>query len=298
MPLRDRPPASAPRTSALAVALLAGCDHEGMPSHTAARTLRRPGPRAACLVVLAFALVLADAASGADDPAASRRPDGAAAPASAAVAGHRAEVASAAAFPSASTAAAKPARTREPPAPFGLVVGRSTLEEAEAAWKEANARILSRGYGSIGPGLMDGDSKMWTDRIVLVDVADVPFEGTRPVRFAFVEGRLYVLQTFLRAMTKVPGTNAQTLTDDEVRALRQDIVARRGPPTRAQRDLFAGKAPNLFEWQLGSQVLSIHQGLGTVLAFVDPALLKRAKQVEDDACRQDPQCARFMHGRR
>lgn len=175
-----------------------------------------------------------------------------------------------------------------PPEPFGLVLGKATLQEAEAKWTADDAVIINRGYAGVGAGSgVDGWAKRAAERIYLVDVAAVDFEGTRPVRFAFFDGTLFSVHTVLKPLLN-KGTSAQNLSEEEVLALKDGLRQRYGPPTRELRDITAGKKPNVFVWSFGANSLTLTVGTlyGSTLSYSNAALVKAADAYKRKAARQ------------
>ncbi len=203
--------------------------------------------------------------------------------------------------PSASAASAT--QPGDPLIPFGFVFGRTTRDEALAAWEAADVVVTGRGHAGVGAGSgVDGQSTLPVDRIFLIDVHAVPFFGTRPARFAFLDDKLYSVQTVL-SRTLLPnqrGDNSQSLSPEELRALQADLRERFGAPTRTARDLMAGKEPDIMEWKLGARTLVLTTSAlpGARLTLTDPVLAKKAKQASDEVCKQFVACAGYGRNRR
>jgi hypothetical protein len=180
--------------------------------------------------------------------------------------------------------------------PFGFVFGRTTTDEALATWAAANVLVTGRGHAGVGAGSgVDGQSTLPVDRILLVDVREVPFFGSRPARFAFLDDRLYSIQTIL-SRTILPnhrGDNSQNLSPEALKALQADLRKRFGAPTQTGRDLMAGKEPDIMEWKPGPRTLVLTTGAlpGATLTLFDPVLAKKAKQARDEVCNQNVACA-------
>ncbi len=186
--------------------------------------------------------------------------------------------------------------------PFGFVFGRTTKDEALATWSAADALVTGRAHAAVGKGGVDGLSTLQVERIFLVDVHAVPFFGTRPARFAFLDDELYSVQTVL-SRTLVPsrrGDNSQSLSPEEIKTLQTDLRRRFGAPTRTARSLMASKEPDIFEWKLGARTLMLTTNavLGATLTLTDPVLAKKAKQANDEECKQYVACAGYGRNRR
>lgn len=153
--------------------------------------------------------------------------------------------------------------------PYGLEMGKSTLADAEAAWKAATARELTRGQSAVGG-----------DKMLLVDIENVDFYGApRIVRFAFFSGALYSVQTRLRAYTKENGRYAG-LTEDQLLALETSLRDRFGPPTQTTRDAEAvTPKPNNLIWNSGPNRLVLHYGLtSSVLNLMNEPLARKVAE--------------------
>ena len=202
-----------------------------------------------------------------------------------------------------SPSASGPSATQpdDPLVPFGFVFGRTTRDEALATWTAADAVVTGRGHAGVGAGSgVDGQSTLPVDRIFLIDVHAVPFFGTRPVRFAFLDDKLYSVQTVLsRLLPNHRGDNSQSLSSEELKALQADLRERFGAPTRTARDLTAGKEPDIMEWKLGARTLVLTTSVlpGATLTLTDPVLAKKAKQASDDVCKQYVACAGYGRNR-
>jgi|GEM_PF-2694698 len=203
--------------------------------------------------------------------------------------------------PSASGASAT--QPGDPLVPFGFVFGRTTKDEALATWAAAHVVITGGGHAGVGAGSgVDGQSTLSVDRIFLVDVQAVPFFGTRPARFAFLDNKLYSVQTVLSRTlpSNHRGDNSQNLSPEELNALQADLRKRFGAPTRTARDLMAGKEPDIMEWKLDARTLVLTTGAlpGATLTLTDPGLAKKAKQASDEVCKQYVACAGYGRNRR
>ena len=81
------------------------------------------------------------------------------------------------------TARAIRAKVEPPIVPFQFSLGTTSVEEAEARWKESNATIAAHGNAALGlwSGL-DNKAKLSDPRVVLIDIADLEWEGVPPER--------------------------------------------------------------------------------------------------------------------
>jgi len=172
-------------------------------------------------------------------------------------------------------------------APFGLTLGKASLPEAEAKWAEEGAVVTNRGYAAIGAGSgINGLAKSSAEKILLVDIDAVDFEGKRPARFVFFDGVLFSVQTVLKPLLN-KGTNVQNLSEQEVSDLETQIRQRYGAPNHELRDMTAGKKPNVLIWDFGQNTLTLTIGTlaGSTLSYTNTALAKKANDYKEKATR-------------
>ena len=148
------------------------------------------------------------------------------------------------------------AQSGTPPV-FQYVIGQTTLSQATAFWRANGARVLGAGHMALGTGKgIDGVSKTSAEKVILVDVADIDFEGISVARFGFYENKLYRIQATLR-----PGLfNAKTsvsYTEGQLSALEGRLRSEHGQPTQHQRSAFAkkGAGDDLLTWKVDGNSL-------------------------------------------
>lgn len=140
--------------------------------------------------------------------------------------------------------------------PFRYELGRTTLAEARSHWQSSGAHVLRAGHLALGTGSgLDGVGKTSAEKILLVDVTGIDFEGIPSARFGFYEERLYLIQASLR-----PGLlNAKTdlLYDGEqMRALEARLRQEHGRPLE-QRSGFGRKSDpaDVLSWKIDGNSL-------------------------------------------
>jgi hypothetical protein len=187
------------------------------------------------------------------------------------------------------TATAEAAAVRAQARP--LVVGRTTLEAAEAAWREGGARPVQKGNLAIGFGSgADAFGKIGLDQVLLVDVEEVDFERFKAARYGFVDGVLYSVQVSLGLdLSKQKSVASQELSQQELEALEARLRKEHGQPAREARDLFAGKRPNILVWRVGGDELTLARSIHTFLRLENPALAKKVLDYRKAACRKHDQ---------
>jgi hypothetical protein len=148
-------------------------------------------------------------------------------------------------------------------APFNYVLGQTTLPEAVSYWRASGAHILRAGHLALGTGKgIDGVSKTSADKVMLVDVAGIDFEGITSARFGFFEEKLYRIQAMLR-----PGLlNAKTdLTYDkgQLTTLEARLRQKYGQPIQQERSLFVKKneGADLLTWTVNGGSLRLVSNL-------------------------------------
>lgn len=189
-------------------------------------------------------------------------------------------------------ASTKPLRA-VPPVPCGFTLGKTTLAEAEARWAALGAKEARRGQVAIGPGSgLDETAKLSSDRLLLVDVEQVDFEGKRAARFIFFDGVLFTAQTELQNLLKPAYDTFPRLSDKEVQTLEAQLRNKYGPPSETHQHHTTGK-PNILIWRSGDNVLVLTRmvlGTGSALSYSNSPLLKKANQHKQDVCRKVPAC--------
>src|SRR5579863_451657 len=88
------------------------------------------------------------------------------------------------------------ASAASPQLPYGLQLGHSTVEQAEASWSAAGAHEAQRGNAAAaGARAVDGMGTLPNPHILLIDVPATGFEGfsDRVTRFQFFDGTLFAV---------------------------------------------------------------------------------------------------------
>ncbi len=184
----------------------------------------------------------------------------------------------------------------EPIVPFGFQLGTTTLDMAAQQWKNVNAKITGQGYAAIGAGSgVDESAKLSAKKIILIDVADTPFEVTRTARFEFYDGVLYSIQTVLHESLVWRKQPANQLDGKAVDALEATLRQKYGPPTHVGRDMFAGKTPNMLSWEFGPNHLVLYKGglRESFLGFTNQPLRVQAEHYVKAECAKYVACSGY-----
>ncbi len=145
-------------------------------------------------------------------------------------------------------------------APFKYQLGQTTLESARAYWSQNGMQILQEGNLSLGTGSgMDGGGAGYgvaAEKVVLVDVSGVDFEGVSMVRFAFYDGKLYRIQASLTTDPLTGQVNAG-YTQDQMNALIAKLKKEYGAPSEAYHTVYAERKSekDLMIWLRGNDKL-------------------------------------------
>jgi hypothetical protein len=148
------------------------------------------------------------------------------------------------------------AHSDTPPA-FKYVIGQTTLSQATEYWRASGAHVLGAGHMALGTGSgLDRVSKTSAEKVILVDVADIDFEGISSARFGFYENKLYRIQAMLRPGLLNAKTNV-TYTEGQLSTLEGRLRSEHGQPTQHQRSLFAkkGAGDDVLTWKLDGNSL-------------------------------------------
>jgi hypothetical protein len=119
----------------------------------------------------------------------------------------------------------------------------------------------------------DQVSKLSFDRVVLVDVAGIDFEGLTSARFGFYEDKLYRIQ----ATFGLPGLMRNDLpnTKEQVKALEARLRQKYGKPAEEHRSMLVGKneGPDILIWKLSAGTLQFNSNLlnGSLVLFSEDA---------------------------
>lgn len=170
------------------------------------------------------------------------------------------------------------AAREKPQVPFGFTIGVTTLDEARARWTEGGARVLGQGAATTGASALPTSAWGPADRIQIVQVADVSFEGVpaRPAKFTFFDGVLFhVMQPFrpaLKAEEKEYPPKEKDPLDPKV--LEQTLRRRFGPPARAEKTILQG---TVLTWRFeGKTFVFLRGGIPAGVMLVDEKIAKDA----------------------
>jgi hypothetical protein len=166
-----------------------------------------------------------------------------------------------------------------PKVPFGFVLGQTTLEDARGAWNASDSKILAQGYAAFGAGSgVDFLGNSRNDKQYMVDIANADFEGTYNTRFSFFDHVLYSLTIkFTSLLQKEPPQDKKYAIED-VKFIETALRAEYGPPSHSERDLMAGKSPNILAWDFSSNRLLLYYGIDAQLSYFNINLAKAADQ--------------------
>ena len=83
------------------------------------------------------------------------------------------------------------AQSAAPKVDFVYRLGRTKLDEARAYWSQNGMKIVGSGHLALGGGSgMDGAGRVAAEKVLLVDVSGVDFEGISNARFGFYNNTL------------------------------------------------------------------------------------------------------------
>jgi hypothetical protein len=164
---------------------------------------------------------------------------------------------------------AAPVPVSETPAPFVYSPGHTTLVEARDYWTRNGARILGAGHLALGTGSgTDNASLASAERVILVDVSGIDFEGVPAARFGFFDGTLYQIQVRLRPWLKVRPLDStdQQFTDEQIAALEARLRQEHGRPA-THRTIFAhkGESDDELVWTIDGHTLTLMKSVKTLV---------------------------------
>ncbi len=172
--------------------------------------------------------------------------------------------------------------------PFDFQLGITTLEEAEAKWREQEAVISSRTFAAVGAGsYTDGISSVYDPHVRLIDVALPDFEGlsSRNVRFVFFDGTLCCLQVSLHPMFhSLTHPDEQPLSKRQVSQLRKSLIAKYGQPEVLKQDFFT----TFNIWKFAGNHLVLKDSFSTMLTFSNKALAEKVLESKKSICKEHP----------
>jgi hypothetical protein len=143
---------------------------------------------------------------------------------------------------------------------FSYRLGETTLDAARAYWAQNGMKIVGSGHMALGTGSgVDRLGKVSADRVLLVDVSGVDFEGLSTARFGFFDDRLYRIQASL-ASIPLNGAKSTNYSEDQLKALGAKLKAKYGKPSAEQRTLLADKksGPDVLIWKLPDGTLTLN----------------------------------------
>jgi hypothetical protein len=141
---------------------------------------------------------------------------------------------------------------------FEYQLGRTTLDEARAYWSQNGIKVLSSGHMALGTGSgVDGLGKVSAEKVLLVDVAGVDFEGVSTARLGFYDNKLYRIQASLASILN--RVNAANYSDEQIKDLGARLRKKYGPPSERRRTLYAGKTAgdDVLIWKLPDGKLTL-----------------------------------------
>ena len=161
---------------------------------------------------------------------------------------------------------------------FVYRLGHTTLDEARAYWLQNGMKIVGAGHLALGGGSgMDGAGKVSAEKVLLVDVSGVDFEGISNARFGFYDNTLYRIQAALTPISR-KGSTTRSYTDEEMKALSIALRKKYGAPSREQRTMFADKKSgnDVLIWNLPTGKLTL-----TAIAINGSLILSDEKMEAD-----------------
>lgn len=157
-------------------------------------------------------------------------------------------------------AGAQPLQASTAPGPaFNYQLGETTLDAARIYWSQNGMKILRAGHMALGTGSgVEGQGKVTAEKVLLVDVAGVDFEGLTTARFGFFDNRLYRIQASLASVLN--SAMSANLSEDQLKALAARLRAKYGKPGQELRTLMADKAsgPDVLVWTLPDGKLTLN----------------------------------------
>ncbi len=168
--------------------------------------------------------------------------------------------------------------TTAPKVDFVYRLGHTTLDEARAYWSQNGMKIVGAGHMALGGGSgMDSAGRLSAEKVLLVDVSGVDFEGISKARFGFYDNTLYRIQATLTPLSP-KGSTARIYTDEEMKALDVALRKKYGAPSHEQRTMFADKKSgnDVLIWNLPTGKLTL-----TAIAINGSLILSDEKMEAD-----------------
>jgi hypothetical protein len=141
--------------------------------------------------------------------------------------------------------------------PFAYRFGQTTLDAARAYWSQNGMKVLRAGHLAVGAGSgWDGRGKTVADRVILVDVSGVEFEGISTARFGFYENTLYRIQASLTAKLGF-NVGGVTYTPEQINELYARLKKEYGYPSESYHTIWAAPKGgiDLMIWKIKGDTL-------------------------------------------
>jgi hypothetical protein len=170
------------------------------------------------------------------------------------------------------------AQSAAPNVDFVYRLGHTTLDEARAYWSQKGMKVLGAGHLALGGGSgMDGAGRVSAQKVLLVDVSGVDFEGISNARFGFYDNTLYRIQAMLTPIS-LKGSSVKSYTDEEIKELGIALRKKYGAPSREQRTMLADKKSgnDVLIWNLPTGKLTL-----TAIAINGSLILSDEKMEAD-----------------
>jgi hypothetical protein len=145
-----------------------------------------------------------------------------------------------------------------PRAAFAYQLGQTTLDAARDYWSRNGVKVLRSGHMALGTGSgIDGLGKVSAEKVLLVDVSGVDFEGLSTARFGFFENKLYRIQASLAS--PLNRASSANLTDEQIKALGVKLRKKYGATSEEHRSLYASKTSgnDVLVWKLPDGKLTL-----------------------------------------
>lgn len=160
----------------------------------------------------------------------------------------------------------------------GGPTAQSVAPNASFVYRLGHTKIVGAGHLALGGGSgMDGAGRVSAEKVLLVDVAGVDFEGISDARFGFYDNTLYRIQATLTPIS-LKGSSTTRYTDEQMKALGTALRKKYGAPSREQRTLFADKKSgnDVLIWNLPGGKLTL-----TAIAINGSLILSNEKMEAD-----------------
>jgi hypothetical protein len=165
---------------------------------------------------------------------------------------------------------------------------KTTLEEAEAYWKQSGKTITGRGFMALGSGSgADGLGKAFDKNAEILDVQGINFEGIDEARFVFYKGSLYAVQATMMSQYHV-GKPRRQYTEQESNAIKDGLLKKYGKPTESLRSVSAkAKKPDVFVWQLqGNKLVFTSNENIASLFYMSPKIEAEMQRNRKEVCKE------------